>query len=204
MRKKVQEVRLGKLNIQDNIDFERCHHMRKWRGSRPRTNICRIVCFKGKVKLLQNAEKSKNALIYIYEDFCKDTMELRKPPWEQVLNYCRLDKFAYLNYRRLHTLVYLLYVYNFYLNGNTSYEIPDFTCKHKVCGYCKGGGISIYIDNSLNFKIRPDPSIRNKDIESLSAEIVSDKIINRIANVLYRPLNGQIQPFDYFLSNSLQ
>ena len=73
-----------------------------------------------------------------------------------------------------------------------------------MCGYCKGGGISIYIDNSLNFKIRPDPSIRNKDIESLSAEIVSDKIINRIANVLCRALNGQIEPFDYFLSNSLQ
>ena len=63
---------------------------------------------------------------------------------------------------------------------------------------CKGGGVSIYIHNSLNLKIRPDLSIKNNDIESLSAELVSDKVRNTIVNVLYRPPNGQIEPFETY------
>ena len=63
--------------------------MGKRRGSRPRTIICRFVRFKDKQKILQNAKKLNNTVIYIYEDFCKDTMELRKSLWEEVLNYRR-------------------------------------------------------------------------------------------------------------------
>ena len=73
-----------------------------------------------------------------------------------------------------------------------------YTSKHQVWGNRKGGGVSIYTHNSLNFKIRPDLSISNNDIESLSAEIVSDKVRNTIVNVLYRPTNGQIEPFEPF------
>ena len=63
--------------------------MGKRRGSRPRTIICRFVRFKDKQKILQNAKKLNNTVMYIYEDFCKDTMELRKSLWEEVLNYRR-------------------------------------------------------------------------------------------------------------------
>ena len=87
------------------------------------------------------------------------------------------------------------------LRGNASYELPNYTSKHQERGDRKGGDVSINIHNSVNFKIRPDVSIRNNDIESLSAEIVSDKIRNTIVNVLYRPLNGQIEPFETFLNN---
>ena len=54
--------------------------------------------------------------------------------------------------------------------------------------------------NSLNFKIRPDLTISNNDIESFSAEIVSDKIRHTIFNVLKRPPNGQIEPLLTFLN----
>ena len=63
--------------------------MGKRRGSRPRTIICRFVRFKDKQKILQNAKKLNNTVMYIYEDFSKDTMELRKSLWEEVLNYRR-------------------------------------------------------------------------------------------------------------------
>ena len=97
--KKLQEALQYKLSIQDDIEFDRYHCMGKRRESRPRTIICRCVRFKDKQKILQNAKKLKNTGIYIYEDFCKDTMELRKSLWEEVLNYRCQGKFAYLNYR---------------------------------------------------------------------------------------------------------
>ena len=43
--------------------------------------------------------KLKNLGIYIYEDFWKDTMEIRKSLWKEVLNYRCQRKFTYLNYR---------------------------------------------------------------------------------------------------------
>ena len=72
------------------------------------------------------------------------------------------------------------------LSGNPSYEIPNYTNKHQVQGDRKGGGVPIYIHNSLNFKIRSDLSISNNHIESFSEEIVSDKVKNTIVNVLYQ------------------
>ena len=82
------------------------------------------------------------------------------------------------------------------LSGDASYELPNYKSRQQVRSDRKGDGISIYIHNSLNFKIRPDLSIRNNDIESLSAGIFSDKVRN--TNVLYRPPNGQIEPFENF------
>ena len=76
------------------------------------------------------------------------------------------------------------------LSGNDSYELPNYTSK--------GGGVSIYIHNSLNFKIGPDLSINNNDIELLSAKIVSDKVRNTIVNVLYTPPSCHIESFETF------
>ena len=72
--------------------------MGKRSESRPRTVICIFVHFKDKQKILQNAKKLKNTEIYIYEDFCKDTMELKNSRWEEYLNYYYQSKFASLNY----------------------------------------------------------------------------------------------------------
>ena len=87
------------------------------------------------------------------------------------------------------------------LSGNASHQLPDYTSKHEGRGDCKGGGVSICSSNSLNFKSGLDLTISNNDIESLSAEIVSGKVRNTIA-VLYRPPNGQIEPFETFLNNT--
>ena len=52
-------------------------------------------------KILQNAKKLKDTGIFIYEDFCSDTMELRKSLWEKVLEYHQQGKYVYLNYRTI-------------------------------------------------------------------------------------------------------
>ena len=41
--------------------------------------------------------------------------------------------------------------------------------------------------------MKPDLSINDNDIESLTTEILSDKNRNTLINVLYRPPNGQIE-----------
>ena len=91
--RKVQDVLLNKLNIEGNIEIDRCHPFGKCRGSRPRTIVCRFLRFK--------CEKLKDTGIFIYEDFCSDAMELRKSLWEKVLEYRRQGKYAYLNYRTI-------------------------------------------------------------------------------------------------------
>ena len=55
------------------------------------------------------------------------------------------------------------------------YELPKYKCIHQVRSYRKGGGVSIYIHNSLNFKPRPDLRINNFDVESLSIELLCKK-----------------------------
>ena len=95
---KVLEVIKEKLEIQDPIEIDRCHRMGKHKRNRPRTIIFKLNKFKDKQKILQNARNLKYTGIFIYKDFCDDTMELRKSLWEQVLEHHWQNKITYLNY----------------------------------------------------------------------------------------------------------
>ena len=99
---KIQELIKNKLKINECIEIGRCHCLSKKKHQNClRTIICRITKFKEKQEILKNAKLLKNTGIFVYEDFCKDTMELRKELWQEVLEYRRQDKFAYLNYRSI-------------------------------------------------------------------------------------------------------
>ena len=86
---KIKKVIKEKLDIDADVELDRCHRMGKKRGNRPRTVVCRFTKFKDKQCVLSHARKLKGTGIYIYEDFSQDTMELRKSLWEQVLEYRR-------------------------------------------------------------------------------------------------------------------
>ena len=89
---KIQELIKNKLKINEHIEIDRCHRLSEKKSqNRPRTIICRIVKFKEKQKILKNAVLLKNTGIFIYEDFRKDTMELRKELWQEVLEYRRQE-----------------------------------------------------------------------------------------------------------------
>ena len=100
---KVQDIVKNKLGITAEIGFDRCHRTGKFKKNeaKPRTIVCRLLRFKDKEKNLQNSKKLKNTGTFIYEDFCNETMELRKSLWEEVLEYRRQNKIVYLNYRRV-------------------------------------------------------------------------------------------------------
>ena len=103
-------------------------------------------------------------------------MELRKEHWLEVLKYRRQNKFIYLGYRSVVSKLFLSSV-NFHFglirfpetwldDGTLStsrslYGLPNYKSIHQVRNYSKGGGVSIYINKSLNFKLRPDLSINS-------------------------------------------
>ena len=82
----------------------------------------------------------------------------------------------------------------------STYELPNYISKHQARSDRRGGGVSIYIHNSLKFKKRSDLSINNKDIHSLTLEIFSDKKRNVLVNILYRQPVGQSKQSENFLT----
>ena len=82
---KVQELFKMKMEIEEiewglNIEIDHCHciNPKKKDPTCPQTIICRLTKFKEKQKILINANVLKDTVIFIYEDYCKDTMSIRK------------------------------------------------------------------------------------------------------------------------------
>ena len=86
------------------------------------------------------------------------------------------------------------------LTSQSLYELPNCKNIHQIRNYGKGSRIFIYIKNSINFKPRPDLSIDDTDVESVSIELLCNKNRNTLINVLYRPLKGFTEPFEKFLN----
>ena len=55
------------------------------------------------------------------------------------------------------------------------YKLPHYNSVHQLRGHGKGGGVSICIIDSFNYKVRTDLSVNNNDIESLSIKILFKK-----------------------------
>ena len=51
------------------------------------------------------------------------------------------------------------------------HDLPNYTSSHQKRSDCKGGGVSVYIHNSLNFRAITDLSTNCGDIESLTLQI---------------------------------
>ena len=103
---RVKELIEMNLGITDATEFERCHRVPAKTNSSnnqncPQTIICKVNKFKDKQKFLKCAKSLKDTGIFLYENFCRDTMDLRKKLWNKVLQYCRENKFAHLNYRSI-------------------------------------------------------------------------------------------------------
>ena len=84
------------------------------------------------------------------------------------------------------------------------YLLPYYKSILQVRNSSKGGRVSIYVNKSLNFKLRPDLSINSRDLEYLSIETLFHKERNALINVLYRPSNGVIEPFKRSLKDILK
>ena len=81
----------------------------------------------------------------------------------------------------------------------SNYELPNYVSLHQIRNHYKGGGVSVYIHKNFEFKIRNDFSINSKGIESIGVELLCEKRRNTLFNVICRPPNGKIEPFENFL-----
>ena len=80
---KVQSIVKEELGIIAEIEMNRFHCNGKFKRnqSKPRTIVCRFLRFKDKEKILKDQKKLKDTDFFIFEDFCKETVELRKSLW---------------------------------------------------------------------------------------------------------------------------
>ena len=73
--------------------------------------------------------------------------------------------------------------------------MENYNSVHKTRKNKKGGGICIYINKSIHFKIRNDIDLFNDEIETASVEIVNNNLKNFIITGIYRPPKGNIKFF---------
>ena len=97
-KEKVQSIIKEKLGITVEIELDRCHRTGKFKinQSKPRTIVCRFLRFKDKEKNFKNSRKLKDTGIFIFEDFCKETVELQKlllQELKQIKTLMKLRKF---------------------------------------------------------------------------------------------------------------
>ena len=85
------------------------------------------------------------------------------------------------------------------------YQLPQYTAIHQHSSPShksgRGGGISMYIHDSLNFKSRRELDINTKNVESLSIELISKNSKNTVLSTIYRPPDGDFKAFNTFLKD---
>ena len=86
------------------------------------------------------------------------------------------------------------------------YDLKDFRQENRYRSKRGGGGVSILIRNGINYKLRPDLTIFNEEIETLFVEIEGNSINSskkHIVGVVYRPPNRDIDTFVIYLKEIL-
>ena len=82
------------------------------------------------------------------------------------------------------------------VDKNSLWQLPNYTAIHQIRNIGqKGGGIGLYIHNSLHYKIPKNENINNNDIECLNIENVSKASKNIIISCIYRPPRGDAHKF---------
>ena len=99
--KKVQDIIAKKLGIKTNIIIERAHRTGKKDERKPRCIVFKLLNYKDKELILNNASRLKNTGIFVNEDFSKETLEKRKKLWVDVKKERANGKFATIIYDKL-------------------------------------------------------------------------------------------------------
>ena len=90
------------------------------------------------------------------------------------------------------------------LHSNSKYRIPGYNLIHQARKSGKGGGVCIFVHESLHFKTRSDLAINCEDCESLSIEIVNNcSRKNVLITTMYRPPAGNFEAFEHNLKHLL-
>ena len=85
---------------------------------------------------------------------------------------------------------------------NSLYKIPNYNSIHQIRGNGKaGGGVAMFIHNTLIYNMKPDLSINNDNIEALCIEIVNNNGKNILINTQYRQPAGIYSEFEKYMKD---
>ena len=91
-----------------------------------------------------------------------------------------------------------------YANSDTGiFDLPSFNFVHNPRLLKPGGGVGLYVNNGLRFKILPELSISCECLETIFVEIDQPNSKNITIGCLYRPPNTDIANFLSILSSLL-
>ena len=81
--KNVEDFCKEKLGL-EGVKIERAHRTKGNKNrDKPRTIVCKLLLYKDKVNIIKNTKKLEGTDFYIYEDFCKQTVEYWKDLWKR-------------------------------------------------------------------------------------------------------------------------
>ena len=90
-------------------------------------------------------------------------------------------------------------------NNSDLYKVTNYNSIHQTKNSGKtGGGLAIFVHNSLTHNVRKDLSTNNEDIEALCIEIINTKSKNILDNTSYRQPAGRYSEFEIYLKQFLQ
>ena len=89
-------------------------------------------------------------------------------------------------------------------NNSDLYKLTNYSSIHQTRSSGKtGGGLAIFVHNSLTYSARQDLSTNNEDTESLCIEIIITKSKNILVNTSYRQPSGRYNELEIYLKQFL-
>ena len=89
------------------------------------------------------------------------------------------------------------------LDENSLFQLEGYSLLHKNRKYHRGGGVAIFVHESLCYTKRNDLYINCEAIESLSIEIRNNDGKNIIFNIVYRPPDGDLEVCENYFQSIL-
>ena len=83
------------------------------------------------------------------------------------------------------------------------FKLSQYKSIHQVRRTGKGGGIAVFLHESLTFNVRHDLSVNNADIEALCVEIINEKSKNILVNTQYCQPAGNFNKIEAYLNTFL-
>ncbi|XP_065650727.1 beclin-1-like protein A [Hydra vulgaris] len=84
---------------------------------------------------------------------------------------------------------------------NAEFELINYKSVHQPRNFGIGGGVSIFIHNSINYSLRNDLCVNEIDCESLCIELKNKNTKNIIVNATYRPPSGNLKKYKTHLKS---
>ncbi|XP_065681444.1 uncharacterized protein LOC136095124 [Hydra vulgaris] len=139
----------------------------------------------------------KGTGIFINEDFSFEINKIRRELSEKMKIERNAGKYAIIEYDKL-----IKRGVNA-IKQSTQFDLINYTSIHQPRDSYGGGGVSIFVHNSIDFYPRNGLCVNETDCESLCIELYNKTTKNIIVNAIYRKPSGNLKKFKTHLNTFL-